>query len=89
MVSFGSTYAQEVGDIAVGVSIEITPGWVEESRTEDEPKSNNGGFGAKIQYNVTKPIRLEGVFVYLPSSDRLGMWNININAHYLFPVMKS
>ena len=84
MVGYGSAYAQEAGDIAVGAGIVFTPGWVEDP-TE---VSNNGGFGAKIQYNVTTPIRVEGTFTFFPNSDALGMWDLNINAHYLIPVKK-
>ena len=88
VVGFGSVNAQEAGDMAVGVNIVFTPGWVEESRKAGDPKSNNGGFGATFQYNVTTPIRLEGAFTFLPGSDRLGLWDIFVNAHYLIPVMK-
>jgi len=88
MVGFGSVNAQEAGDMAVGANIVFTPGWVEESNWADDTKSNNGGFGAKFQYNVTTPIRLEGAFTFLPGSDELGMWNIFVNAHYLIPVME-
>ena len=88
VVGFGSVNAQEAGDMAVGVNIVFTPGWVEESRMEGDPKSNNGGFGATFQYNVTTPIRLEGAFTFLPSGDELGLWDIFVNAHYLIPVMK-
>ena len=86
MVSFGSVYAQEAGDMAVGLNIVLTPGWVEESRKADEAKSNSGGLGAKLQYNITNPIRIEGAFTFLPSSDRLGMWDIFVNANYIIPV---
>ena len=88
MIGFGSVNAQEAGDMAVGANIVFTPGWVEESRMADDSKSNNGGFGAIFQYNVTTPIRLEGAFTFLPSGDRLGMWDIFVNAHYLIPVME-
>ena len=88
MVGFGSAYAQEAGDIAVGVNVLFTPGWVNEARGAGDPKSNNVGFGAKFQYNVSTPIRVEGAFALLPSGDRLGMWNLFVNAHYLIPVMK-
>jgi outer membrane protein X len=88
MAGFGSVYAQEAGDMAVGANIVFTPGWVEESRGPNDPKSNAGGFGAKFQYNVTTPIRVEGAFTIFPSSDKLGMWNLFVNAHYLVPVVK-
>lgn len=47
---------------------------------------SNLGIGVKYQYNVTNPIRLEGSFDYFLEKDGLKMWDINVNAHYLFPV---
>jgi len=87
-VGFGNVYAQEAGDMAVGISIVFTPDWVKESRDVGDPKSNNAGLSARFQYNVTTPIRLAGVFIFLPNSDNLGMWDLSINAHYLIPVVK-
>ena len=55
------------------------------------------GIGAKFQYNITDPIRLEGSFSYFfpkKESERylgatietsLNMWNISLNGHYLIP----
>jgi outer membrane protein X len=74
--------------MAVGANVVFTPGWVDGARAAGDPKSNNGGFGAKLQYNVTAPIRVEGAFAFLPSGDGLGMWDLSVNAHYLIPVMK-
>ena len=88
MVGFGSAYAQEAGDLAVGINVVITPGWVNEARGAGDTKSSNGGFGATFQYNITTPIRVEAAFALLPSGDRLGMWSLFANAHYLIPVMK-
>ena len=54
------------------------------------------GIGAKFQYNITEPIRLEGSFSYffpkkesqkiwgVPVKTTLNMWNISVNGHYLF-----
>lgn len=45
----------------------------------------NFGLGAKYQYGITDAIRLEGGFDYFFESGFTSMWDININAHYLFP----
>jgi opacity protein-like surface antigen len=47
---------------------------------------SNYGIGAKFQYNVTKPIRLEGSFTYFLKKDLISMWDLSVNAHYLFPI---
>ena len=88
VVGFGSVYAQEAGDMDVGISIVYTPDWVKESRDVGDPKSANTGLSARFQYNVTTPMRLAGVFTYLPNGDNLGMWDLSVNAHYLLPVVK-
>ena len=95
-VGFGNVYAQEAGDTAIGANLVFTPNWVDywEMRRVGEVSqvsksyTSNGGFGAKIQYNVTTPIRVEGSFNFLPSGFKLSMWDLSVNAHYLIPVMK-
>ena len=56
------------------------------------------GIGAKFQYNITDPIRLEGSFSYFfPKKESekylgttietsLNMWNLSLNGHYLLPI---
>ncbi|MDR1680648.1 MAG: porin family protein [Prevotellaceae bacterium] len=77
--------AQEKGDMAAGVNFAVGMG--------DE--LTNFGFGAKFQYNVIAPLRLEGVFTYfLPKTEgvegiaesKTSMWDLSVNAHYLFPL---
>lgn len=47
--------------------------------------STHFGLGAKFQYNVTDPIRLEASFLSLfPENGTL--WDFSVNAHYLFPL---
>jgi len=46
---------------------------------------SNVGLGAKYQYGITDAIRLEGSFDYFFKKDGASMWDINVNAHYLFP----
>lgn len=47
---------------------------------------SNLGIGAKFQYGITDAIRAEASFDYFLKKDFLSMWDINLNAHYLFPV---
>jgi len=49
-------------------------------------KISNIGVGVKGQYNITDAIRAEASFDYFLEKDGLKMWDINVNAHYLFPV---
>lgn len=44
------------------------------------------GIGAKGQYNLTDAIRVEAGFDYFLKKDGVSMWDINLNAHYLFPI---
>lgn len=44
------------------------------------------GVGFKYQYNITNPIRIEPSFDYFFENDRLSMFDINLNAHYLCPI---
>jgi outer membrane protein X len=53
-MSITTAVAQEKGDKAVGVNLALGLG----------DSYSNYGIGAKFQYNVTKPIRLEGSFTY-------------------------
>ena len=71
-----AAYAQEKGDMAVGGNLVFGSG----------DSYSNVGIGAKFQYNVTKPIRLEGSFTYFLEKDYLSMWDLSINGHYLIPV---
>ena len=71
-----AAYTQEKGDMAVGGNLVFGSG----------DSYSNIGIGAKFQYNVTDPIRLEGSFTYFPKKDLMSMWDLSVNAHYLFPV---
>ena len=46
----------------------------------------NIGIGVKGQYNFTDVIRGEASFDYFLKKDGLSMWDVNLNAHYLFPL---
>ena len=68
--------AQEKGDMAVGGSLVLGSG----------DSYSNVGIGAKFQYNVMTPLRLEGAFTYFLKKDNVSMWDLSVNAHWLFPV---
>jgi outer membrane protein X len=68
--------AQEKGDMAAGGSLVLGAG----------DSFTNIGIGAKFQYNVTTPIRLEGSFTYFLKKDYLKMWDLSVNGHWLFPL---
>ena len=44
------------------------------------------GLGAKFQYGITDPIRLEAAFNYFFENNYVNMWDLNMNFHYLFPL---
>ena len=67
------SYAQK-GEKAVGINLSYGT------------EISNIGIGVKGQYNFTDAIRAEASFDYFLKKDGLKMWDINVNAHYLFPV---
>jgi outer membrane protein X len=66
--------AQEQGDIAAGANVVLGAG----------QEFTNFGLGAKLQYNIIKPIRIEAAFNYFFEKDMTSMWDAGLNAHYLF-----
>jgi len=72
-LTMGTAFAQK-GDKVVGVNL----GYGTEI--------SNLGIGAKFQYGITDAIRAEASFDYFLKKDFVSMWDINVNAHYLFPV---
>lgn len=69
--------AQSVkGDLAAGANVSYG--------TKDG--FSNFGIGAKLQYNLTDAIRIEPSATYFLKKDYINMWDVNLNAHYLFPV---
>jgi len=71
-----AAHAQSKGDMAVGGNLVLGTG----------NSYSNIGIGAKFQYNVTDPIRLEGSFTYFLKKDYVTQWDFSVNGHYLFPV---
>ncbi|MDR2912557.1 MAG: porin family protein [Alistipes sp.] len=68
--------AQSKGDMAAGAKIAFGTG----------TGYSNLGIGAKFQYNVTDPLRLEAGFTYFLPKNNVNMWDFSVNAHWLFPV---
>jgi outer membrane protein X len=68
--------AQEKGDMAAGGNLVLGAG----------NSFTNFGIGAKFQYNVTAPLRLEGAFTYFLKKDYMTMWDLSVNGHWLFPI---
>jgi outer membrane protein X len=74
-------FAQQKGDKAAGANIVLGSG----------NGLSNFGLGAKFQYNVSDPIRLEGAFTYFMPKEygfgtaKLSMWDFSVNGHWLFP----
>ena len=66
--------AQVKGDVAAGLNLSYGT------------EISNIGIGVKGQYNFTDAIRGEVSFDYFLKKDGMKMWDINVNAHYLFPV---
>lgn len=75
-----SVSAQEKGDMAVGLNLGVAPS------LESGAKVTNFGIGAKFQYNVTNPIRLEAALDYGFKNKGCDVMNLGINAHYIFKV---
>lgn len=72
--------AQETGDMAVGLNLGVAP------CLESGASVTNFGIGAKFQYNVTDPIRLEAAFDYGFKNKGVDVMTIGVNAHYIFKV---
>jgi outer membrane protein X len=71
-----AAHAQEKGDMAAGGNIVLGLG----------DSFTNFGIGAKFQYNILTPLRLEGAFTYFLKKDLVSMWDLSVNAHWLFHV---
>ncbi len=72
--------AQEKGDMAVGLNLGVAPS------LESGISVTNFGIGAKFQYNVTNPLRLEADVDYWLKSKGLDVFDVAANVHYLFNV---
>ncbi len=72
--------AQEKGDMAVGLNLGVAP------CLESGQSITNFGIGAKFQYNITNPIRLEADVDYWMKNKGVDVFDISVNAHYLFNI---
>ena len=79
LIGFTSAFAQK-GDMAVGLNLGVAP------CLETNASLTNFGIGAKFQYNVTNPIRLEADLDYWFKAKGMDMFDITANVHYLFNV---
>ena len=73
-------FAQKAGDMAVGVNVGFAP------CLEEFMDVTNFGVGAKFQYNLTDPIRVEANVNYWLKSEEMGLLDVGANVHYLFHV---
>lgn len=71
--------AQSKGDMAVGVQFGVAP-------CLETGGPTNMGIGAKFQYNVTDPIRLEADVDYWFKASGCDLFDISANFQYLFKV---
>ena len=79
--SSGSSSQSPAGNMAFGAHLAFAM----------DKAVNSFGIGAKFQYNVTEPLRLEGSFTYfLPKTYEVStlemtfsMWDFSVNGHYL------
>lgn len=69
--------AQEKGDMAVGLNLGAAP------CLESGVSLTNFGVGAKFQYNVTNPIRLEADVDYWLKDKGCDVFDASVNVHYL------
>ncbi|MCH5237833.1 MAG: outer membrane beta-barrel protein [Muribaculaceae bacterium] len=77
IIGFFGAYAQK-GDMGVGLNLGVAPS------LEKNASLTNFGIGAKFQYNITNPIRLEADLDYWFKAKGMDMFDITANVHYLF-----
>lgn len=85
-LSVVSVNAQSKGDMAAGVNLNLGFAYGNDMTTEDGGDFSNIGIGAKFQYNITDPIRLEAAFNKFLKKDYISMYDFMVNAHYLFGI---
>ncbi len=73
IMGLGTAWGQaSKGDFAVGANVVYGSG------------IENVGLGARVQYTVFDNFRTETSFNYFFKNDGVDMWDVNLNAHYLF-----
>lgn len=75
-----TVFAQKKGEMAAGLNLNIGT----------NSTLTNIGLGAKFQWNVIDNLRLEPNFNFYFGKDlglvKYNMWDLTVNAHYLFPL---
>lgn len=72
--------AQEKGEMAAGINLGVAP------CLESGVSSTNFGIGAKFQYNISNPVRLEAALDYGFKNKGIDVMTVGVNAHYLFKI---
>lgn len=72
--------AQEKGDMAVGVNLGAAP------CLESGVSLTNFQIGAKFQYNISNPFRVEAAFDYGFKSKGIDVFDLAANVHYLIGI---
>lgn len=74
-----ASFAQE-GRMAAGINLGVAP-------VLETGGPTNFGLGAKFQYNVTDPIRVEADIEYWFKAKNASVFDIHANVHYLIPII--
>lgn len=72
--------AQEKGEMAAGINLGVAP------CLESGASTTNFGIGAKFQYNISNPFRLEAALDYGFKNKGKDVMTVGVNAHYLFKI---
>lgn len=75
-----SASAEGMGDMAAGINLGVAP------CLEKNSKVTNFEIGAKFQYYVSNPVRLEAAVNYGFKSKGMDVLTVGVNAHYIFKV---
>lgn len=79
LAGISAANAQE-GQMAAGINLGVAP------CLEGDGAPTNFGIGAKFQYNVTEPIRVEADLEYWFKAKGISVFDISANVHYLFNI---
>jgi outer membrane protein X len=79
ILAMAGTASAQAGSKAVGANLLLGSG----------DGYSNIGIGAKFQYSVTDPIRLQAEFDYFLKKDLISMWDLSAYGQYLFPVAEA
>ena len=74
IVGVASAFAQHKGEMAAGGNLLFGT------------EINSVGLGVKFQYGIIENLRAEASFNYYFKNKGYHMWDLNANAHYLFPI---